>query len=101
MATPKRRTVRKHFQLDPIQVAQATGAVSECLHSADSAKGRKRLKTYLESRPFPHYEAHPEIQGFLIHVEENGRRTVGRFVNRHFQQIDAEGMVTRHDSSNS
>jgi hypothetical protein len=70
-------------------MAQSGNAVapllSECLSSGDSAKGRKRLKTYLESRPFPHYEAHPEIQGLLIRVAENGRRTVGRFVNRRFK----------------
>jgi len=65
--------------------ARTTRPVSECLHSADSAKGRKRLKTYLESQPFPHYEAHPAIQGALIRVEEGGRRTVGHFVNRQFQ----------------
>jgi len=63
-----------------------TRQLSECLHSADSAKGRKRLKTYLESQPFPNYEAPPVIQGLLIRVvEEDGRRTVGRFVNRQFQ----------------
>ncbi len=62
-----------------------TRSLSECLHSADSAKGRKRLKTYLESQPFPHYEAHPEIRGLLIRVEEDGRCMVGRFVNRQFQ----------------
>jgi hypothetical protein len=78
-----------------------TGTLSECLHSADCAKGRKRLKTYLESQPFPHYETHPEIQGLLIRVDENCRRTVGRFVNRHFQEIGAKGMASGHDSSNS
>jgi hypothetical protein len=62
-----------------------TRPLSECLHSADSAKGRKRLKTNLESQPFPHYEGHPEVQGLLIRVDEDGRRTVGRFVNRQFQ----------------
>jgi hypothetical protein len=59
--------------------------LSECLRTADNAEGRKRLKAYLESQPFPHYEPHPEIQGVLIRVDENGRRTAGRFVNRKFQ----------------
>jgi len=59
--------------------------LSECLRTADSAEGRKRLKTYLESQPFPHYELHPETRGMLILVDENGRRTAGRFVNRKFQ----------------
>jgi ParD-like antitoxin of type II bacterial toxin-antitoxin system len=63
----------------------AAHPLSECLKSADTAKGRRRLKSYLESQPYPHYEPHPEIQGLLIRVEENGRKTVGRFVNRKFQ----------------
>jgi hypothetical protein len=65
----------------------AAWPLSKCLNSVDSAKGRKRLKTYLESQPFPHYEAHSAIQGLLIRVEENGRRTVGRFINRQFQPV--------------
>ena len=65
----------------------AARPLSKCLNSADSAKGRKRLKTYLESQPFPHYEAHSAIQGLLIRVEEKGRRTVGRFINRRFQPV--------------
>lgn len=65
----------------------AARPLSECLNSVDSAKGRKRLKAYLESQPFPHYEAHPHRQGLLIRIEENGRRTVGRFINRQFQAV--------------
>lgn len=65
----------------------AARPLSECLKSADTAKGRRRLKSYLESLPYPHYEPHPEIEGLLIRVEEDGRRTVGRFVNREFRQV--------------
>jgi hypothetical protein len=61
--------------------------LSECLNSADSIKGRRRLRDYLESQPFPHYEAHPEKAGLLIRIDENGRRTIGRFVNRQFQAV--------------
>lgn len=63
--------------------------LSECLNSADSAKGRQRLKAYLESQPFPHYEAHPDIAGLLIRIGADGRRTAGRFVNRQFQSVRA------------
>jgi hypothetical protein len=73
-----------------------TRPLSECLHSADSAKGRKRLKTYLESQPLPHYEGHPEIPGLLIRVDEDGRRTVGRFVNRQFQPAKSPRKAASH-----
>jgi hypothetical protein len=50
----------------------------------DTAEGRQIFKTYLEGEPFPHFEAHPSREGFLVRTEENGERTVGRFVNRIF-----------------
>lgn len=65
----------------------AARPLSELLHSVDSAKGRQRLKTYLVSQPFPHYEAHPDQPGLLIRIDADGRRTAGRFVNRQFQEI--------------
>jgi hypothetical protein len=54
------------------------------------------LKTYLDSEPFPHFEAHPDKAGLLVRIEEDGSRTVGRFVNRTFvpvvlqHELDAE-----------
>jgi ParD-like antitoxin of type II bacterial toxin-antitoxin system len=71
----------------------ATRPLSECLESADTAKGNERLKAYLESQPFPHYEAHPNRPGLLIRIEEDGRRTTGRFVNRQFQAVKANKPV--------
>lgn len=65
----------------------AARPLSECLDSVDTAKGRQRLKSYLETRPFPHYEAHPSQAGLLIRIDEDGRRTIGRFVNRRFQAV--------------
>lgn len=65
----------------------AARPLSECLHSVDTAKGRQRLKAYLESQPFPHYEAHPNRAGLLVRIEEDGRRTTGRFVNHRFQAV--------------
>ncbi len=65
----------------------AARPLSECLDAVDSARGRKRLEAWLESRPFPHYEAHPEIAGLLIRTEADGRRTTGRFVQREFQVV--------------
>ena len=72
----------------------ATRPLSECLDSVGSAKARLRLKAYLESQPFPHYEAHPEQAGLLIRIDENGRRTTGRFVNRQFQAVKSTERAT-------
>ena len=59
--------------------------LSACLESIDSAEGRKRVSEYLDAQPFPHYEQAPNEPGFLIRIEADGQRTVGRFVNRQFQ----------------
>jgi hypothetical protein len=59
-------------------------SVVERLDTVDTPEGRRRVKDYLASEPFPHYFAHPDKKGLLIREEENGHRTVGRFVNREF-----------------
>jgi hypothetical protein len=50
----------------------------------DTPEGRARLKAYLDSEPFPHFEAHPTVKGALIRIDEGGTRTAGRFVDRKF-----------------
>ena len=65
----------------------ATRPLSSCLESVDSPEGRKRLAAYLKSQPFPHYEPHPDKRGLLVRIDEHGRRTVGRFVNRKFKPV--------------
>ena len=60
-------------------------SLSACLASVDSPAGRQQVVEHLNSRPFPHYEAAPDMPGLLVRIEANGRRTVGRFVNRQFQ----------------
>ena len=59
-------------------------AIVDRLDTVDSPEGRQRVKDYLASGPYPHYFAHPQRKSYLIRVEENGRRTAGRFVNRQF-----------------
>jgi hypothetical protein len=68
--------------------AGAAQPLSTCLGSVDSPEGRKRVADYLESQPFPHYEAAPDAPGLLVRIEADGTRTVGRFVNRKFVAID-------------
>lgn len=66
----------------------AARPLSECLKSVDSPEGRRRVANFLQTQPFPHYEAHPNKPGLLIRVASDGKRTVGRFVNRKFRPLN-------------
>jgi len=59
-------------------------SLAELVETVDTPIGREMFKAYLESEPYPHYEAHPSRPGLLIRIEEDRTRTVGRFVNRVF-----------------
>lgn len=67
----------------------AARPLSECLELVDSPQGRRRLSSFLQAQPFPHYESHPKKRGLLVRIEANGKRTTGRFVNRQFQAVKA------------
>ena len=68
----------------------AARPLSACLKSVDSSEGQRRVSDYLHNQPYPHYEPHPEKTGLLIRIEANDKRTVGRFVNREFQPVQAK-----------
>lgn len=61
--------------------------LADCLESVDSPAGRRRVVQYLKTRPYPHYEATAGSPGLLVRIEADGRRTVGRFVNRQFRPL--------------
>lgn len=63
---------------------KAATPLSELVETIGTPEGERRLANYLRTLPFPHYEAHPAKAGLLIRIEENGTRTVGRFLNRQF-----------------
>jgi hypothetical protein len=65
--------------------AGAIRPLSECLASVDSEEGRQRVREYLHSRPFPHYEPAADSAGLLVRIDADGTRTLGRFVGREFQ----------------
>ncbi len=65
----------------------AAQPLSECLGSVDSPAGRTRVAQYLAAQPFPHYEAAPDSPGLLVRIGADGKRTVGRFVNRQFKAV--------------
>jgi hypothetical protein len=58
--------------------------LSDCLNSVGSPEGRQRVTEHLNKLPYPHYEP-ADSPGLLVRIESNGKRTVGRFVNRKFQ----------------
>jgi hypothetical protein len=65
--------------------AVASMPLSKCMELASTPAGRKRLATYLESQPYPHYTPAPGQPGLLLRTEANGRKAVGRFVRREFR----------------
>lgn len=67
--------------------------LSRCTNSADSPQGRQRVTQYLQTQPFPHYEAAPGRSGLLVRLDADGTRTAGRFINRKF--VSAKTKATR------
>jgi len=63
--------------------------LSECLETVDTPEGKDRVKKYLDTQPYPHYEHAKGAPGLLVRIEADGTRTVGRFVNREFRAVKA------------
>jgi hypothetical protein len=61
--------------------------LGQILAEVDSPVGRERLKDHLKTLPYPHFEPHPTLDGFLIRIEENGKQTIGMFVEKEFVLI--------------
>jgi hypothetical protein len=60
--------------------------LSACLKSVDSPEGRRRVADHLLAQPYPHYEP-ADTPGLLIRTTADGKRSLGRFVNRQFQTV--------------
>jgi len=60
--------------------------LSDCIREVDSPAGRRRVADHLKSLPYPHYEQ-ADSPGLLIKTDSNGKRTLGRFVNRQFEPL--------------
>ena len=74
-----------------LQQAGATRPLSELISEVDCEAGRRRVHSYLKSRPYPHFKSVPGRSGLLCRIDEDGTETIGRFVNRVFQLIEEEG----------
>ncbi|MGB8930252.1 MAG: hypothetical protein WCC48_03260 [Anaeromyxobacteraceae bacterium] len=66
-----------------------TPAVSARLKDIDTPAGRARVAAGLAAEPFPHFEVAPGRPGFLGRIDEDGTRTIGRFVKRKFVSVKA------------
>jgi len=66
---------------------QPVPLVSERLRDIDTPAGRARVEAFLASGPFPHFEAAPGRPGLLVKIDEDGTRTVGRFIKRTFTPV--------------
>ena len=62
--------------------------LSTSLGEVETLGGQKRLAAVLAARAYPHFEAAPDHPGLLIKVDEDGTRTLGRFVQRVFTPTD-------------
>ena len=69
--------------------AAAGRPLSQTIADVDSDAGRQRVRDCLKARPFPHFETVPGSPGLLWKIDEDGTRTVGRFVNRVFEPAES------------
>ncbi len=63
--------------------------LSACLGDVDTASGRERVKAFLATHPYPHFEPAPGRPALIVKIDEDGTRTVGRFVNRKVAVFEA------------
>ena len=75
-------------QVRAVKQAGDKANLETILESVDTEEGRQRVRSYLETRPYPHFEASSDEPGMLVKIDEDGTRTRGRFVNRRFVAAD-------------
>jgi hypothetical protein len=78
-------------RIEALRAAGSAESLFKAIDEVEKPAGRARLKAYLESLPFPHFEQHPHRSDLLIRIEESGKRTVGRFVNKQFVKVSVPG----------
>lgn len=67
-----------------LQRSGTARSLSESIESVDTDTGHDRVRAYLDSRPFPHFEPCPGESPMLVRIDADGTRTRGRFVSRVF-----------------
>lgn len=67
-----------------LQRSGAARSLAESIESVDTDIGRERVRAYVQSRPYPHFEPCPHEAGMLVRIDADGTHTRGRFINRVF-----------------
>jgi hypothetical protein len=75
--------------------------LSTLIADVDLTEGQQRVADYLATQPFPHYEPAEDKPGYLVRIESNGTRTVGKFVNREFTPLVKEKARTNSKAKRS
>jgi hypothetical protein len=62
---------------------------SACLRTRSRKEAIAEFAEYMNARPFPRY--HPVLgrPGYLLKIDADGSRTLGRVVNRSFEPVEA------------
>ena len=87
------RAVERVLRTDQMLALKRRGAVVplsallDLRAEAQQEQFAAQLAAHLESKPFPHFELSADEPGLLIKVDQDGTRTLGRFVNREFRAI--------------
>jgi len=69
-----------------LALQQAGGAkpLATALAKVGTPAGDRRVAAFLKTQPFPHYAPAADDPGFLVRIEHDGTRVIGRFVRREF-----------------
>lgn len=84
------RAVERVLRIDQVLALKRRGAVVPLSTLLDLKTDAQRdafaaqFTAHLHAKPYPHFEAAPDHPGLLIRLDEDGTRTLGRFVNREF-----------------
>jgi hypothetical protein len=78
---PQSQGLRFSPRLGGRQRSGTARSLAESIQSVDTDAGRGRVRAYLDSRPFPHFEPCQDEAGMLVRIDEDGTRTRGRFIN--------------------
>lgn len=73
-----------------VQMAGRERPLSQLLSEVETTKGRRKLESTLNKRPYPHYKPVPDRPDLICRIEEDGTETVGRFVGREFKAIGVD-----------
>lgn len=63
-------------------------SIDDLLATVDSDLGRQRVRQHLQTQPYPQYEPIAENPRHFVRVEEDGTRTLGRFVGMRFTPLN-------------